>query len=214
MPDWTHQSRSVLHAHLFNCTQGLSAGISLVDPDDSVISTRAAVFARVSKFLGPPWRFYSSGTEKYRLVFDTIHPVYNSSNLENPIVSHLGPEQALYSSVMVAKVLADHAATQMASIALYPEGIRQAVARTLCADCSHDGTRTAASDASSQAFMEAFDAFEKFYSQPVLEDVIIDDAYGQRQMGQGKMVWTAGANSWLIKCDPQGQDLDPLLAKV
>ena len=77
VPNWTHQSRSALRTRLYSCIRDTSPYISLLANDSSLLSLRAAILTRIPDIhnvLGAPWRYNSSGKDKYHALNTPLVP--------------------------------------------------------------------------------------------------------------------------------------------
>ena len=203
VPDWTHQSRSALRTRLYSCTRDTSPQISLLDNDSSLLSLRAAILTQVPDThdaLGAPWRYNSSGTDKYHALNTPLMPFERSRHGSSGFVE-MTAEDARVVTLRLALGIAGSAPALVNE--LYPEGFRQAVARTLCADCSWSGERLSSSDTALASFMESFEAFSNFYSRLVrgAEDP------GLQAECPSKIVYPAGTTSWLLECSEAEADV-------
>lgn len=203
VPDWTHQSRSVLRTRLYSCTRDTSPQISLLAKDSSMLSLRAAVLTQIPEAhdaLGAPWRYNSSGTDKYRALNTPLMPFKLSQH---------DPSMFGEMTVEDARVITLRRALGIASLVpalvneIYPEGFQQAVARTLCADCTWSGERLSSSETALASFMESFETFSNFYSR------LVHDAEkpGLRAEYPSKIIYPAGTTSWLLDCSDAEADV-------
>ncbi|KAK5947079.1 hypothetical protein PMZ80_001225 [Knufia obscura] len=194
VPDWTHQSRSKLKTHLYQCTTSSGPSISLSKSDPNKVTVRGAAPKRIIA-VGPAWRYYSSGDDELDIHSQPFMPMKTKSDdiMKLPPFSD---EDARCFILQMATNLADAAKCKD----VYGEDLNQAIARTLCADISWSGERLSDSPAALEAFQKAFHAFQTFYAQGPEPDQL------PLEPGSKLRVHNSGIFDWILECSEEEAD--------
>jgi hypothetical protein len=156
-PDWSYQSRSNLHPHLYNCS-GLSVpSLSLPEAEPHMLRVRDAIIDTIN-YNGIPWRYYSMDEEqekfaRFREAPDKVFPPFTDED-----------------GRCIIRVMAKRLAADYCPKFDFSEAREAAVARTLVMDCTWRGERTT----SDPSFLESWNAFERLYGKGPEEDTPAD----------------------------------------
>ena len=171
VPDWGRQTRSTFHISKYSFATFSQPKIAL-SPGPRHLHVRGAIIDSF-EYLGYPCRFYSLEPSEDRLYREFM----SDDNDLPPVETDMHMRQVIYStSAMMFGYLC--------STDCYPEGLDAAMARTLTADCTRTGKRSAADP----VYMDGFGAFKRFndasLEMPVLSKPVEPDSEEARLLDE------------------------------
>ena len=171
VPDWSRQTRSTFHSSKFSFANFSQPKITL-SPEPGQLHIRGAIIDSF-EYLGFPCRFYSLEPSKDRLYREFMD---RDSELP-PVQTDMHMRQVVYST---SAMMFDY----LCSTDRYPEGVDNAMARTLTADCTRTGERSE----TDPAYMDGFGAFKRFndasLEMPVLSKPVEPDSGAARLLDE------------------------------
>lgn len=166
VPDWTFQSRSTLNRDIYHCMGSTRPSIRLSEDDGPrpKLVIRGIILSSI-KFAGMAWRYYSHDDEQPNFASFQGKP-----DLEIPPFNDEDGRNVILTMALIAAEDLGSAEKRYAN-----EGLPNAIARNLAADCSWRGqrigslSRAQAQDPDIQddrfEFTEALKAFRSFYKE-------------------------------------------------
>jgi hypothetical protein len=152
-PDWTHQSRSIAHTQLYNCSGSSRPSLSLSEKEPDKLRARGIV-VDIINWNAAPWRYYGIDRNqeqfaRFKEAPDKGFPPFTDED-----------------SRCLIRTMATRGATDYCSKTYPSEDILAAMARTLVMDCTWHGQRTG----SDPSFLDSFNAFQRLYENGPDED--------------------------------------------
>ncbi|KAH9222309.1 heterokaryon incompatibility protein-domain-containing protein [Leptodontidium sp. 2 PMI_412] len=160
VPDWTYQSRSIMHSELYNCSGSSIPSISVSATDPNRIIVRGVILDKIA-VAGMAWRYHSLDKAQEKFA-----PFKKQPEKQFP---PFGDEDAVCLIRQMAKTVSGMFCTKFDAT----EGVEAAMAKTLAMDCSWRKQRTKADP----SFLESFEAFEKLYGHDREEDTPLEHVY-------------------------------------